>query len=65
MHKLKGEISQKKNQIRILEQRMIGSIGHAPNNSEMSQVTETKIYFEPPLINTAIFGQRELKEFYL
>ncbi|KAH1099573.1 hypothetical protein GLYMA_13G030600v4 [Glycine max] len=37
MHKLKGEISQKKNQIRILEQRMIGSIGHAPNNSEMSQ----------------------------
>ncbi|KAK7301407.1 hypothetical protein RJT34_12271 [Clitoria ternatea] len=37
MHKLKGEINQKKNQIRILEQRMIGSIGHAPNNSEMSQ----------------------------
>lgn len=39
MHKLKGEISQKKNQIRILEQRMIGSLGHAPSNSEMSQVT--------------------------
>ncbi|XP_027940533.1 kinesin-like protein KIN-7E, chloroplastic isoform X2 [Vigna unguiculata] len=37
MHKLKGEISQKKNQIRILEQRMIGSLGHAPSNSEMSQ----------------------------
>ncbi|KAL2585737.1 hypothetical protein AAZV13_13G012600 [Glycine max] len=42
MHKLKGEISQKKNQIRILEQRMIGSIGHAPNNSEMSQVAEVE-----------------------
>ncbi|XP_052736069.1 kinesin-like protein KIN-7E, chloroplastic isoform X2 [Vigna angularis] len=37
MHKLKGEISQKKNQIRILEQRMIGSLGHAPSNTEMSQ----------------------------
>ncbi|KHN20146.1 Kinesin-related protein 11 [Glycine soja] len=37
MHKLKGEISQKKNQIRILEQRMIGSIGPAPRNCEMSQ----------------------------
>ncbi|CAJ1971901.1 unnamed protein product [Sphenostylis stenocarpa] len=37
MHKLKGEISQKKNQIRILEQRMIGSLGHAPSNSEISQ----------------------------
>ncbi|XP_019456134.1 PREDICTED: kinesin-like protein KIN-7E, chloroplastic isoform X2 [Lupinus angustifolius] len=37
MHKLKVEISQKKNQIRILEQRMIGSLGHAPSNSEMSQ----------------------------
>ncbi|KAK7377451.1 hypothetical protein VNO80_02876 [Phaseolus coccineus] len=37
MHKLKGEISQKKNQIRILEQRMIGSLGHATSNSEMSQ----------------------------
>ncbi|XP_020236509.1 kinesin-like protein KIN-7C, mitochondrial [Cajanus cajan] len=37
MHKLKGEISQKKNQIRILEQRMIGSLGHAPSNNEMSQ----------------------------
>ncbi|KAL2317821.1 hypothetical protein Fmac_031697 [Flemingia macrophylla] len=37
MHKLKGEISQKKNQICILEQRMIGSLGHAPSNSEMSQ----------------------------
>lgn len=48
MHKLKGEISQKKNQIRILEQRMIGSIGPAPRNCEMSQVTETKIYFRPP-----------------
>ncbi|KAE9595901.1 putative plus-end-directed kinesin ATPase [Lupinus albus] len=37
MHKLKVEISQKKNQIHILEQRMIGSLGHAPSNSEMSQ----------------------------
>ncbi|KAK7275622.1 hypothetical protein RIF29_16742 [Crotalaria pallida] len=37
MHKLKVEISQKKNQIGILEQRMIGSLGRAPNNSEMSQ----------------------------
>ncbi|RDY09033.1 Kinesin-like protein KIN-7E, chloroplastic, partial [Mucuna pruriens] len=37
MHKLKGDISQKKNQIRILEQRMIGSLGHAPSSSEMSQ----------------------------
>ncbi|KAJ1378136.1 P-loop containing nucleoside triphosphate hydrolase [Sesbania bispinosa] len=37
MDKLKSEISQKKNQICILEQRMIGSLGHAPSNSEMSQ----------------------------
>ncbi|XP_061341956.1 kinesin-like protein KIN-7C, mitochondrial [Gastrolobium bilobum] len=37
MHKLKGEISQKKNQICILEQQMIGSLGHSPSNSEMSQ----------------------------
>ena len=39
MRKLNDEISEKKNQIRILEQRMIGSLGHAPSNSEMSQVT--------------------------
>lgn len=38
MHKLKVEISQKKNQIHILEQRMIGSLGHAPSNNEICQV---------------------------
>ncbi|KAF7830069.1 kinesin-like protein KIN-7C, mitochondrial [Senna tora] len=41
MHKLKDEISQKKNQIRILGQRMLGPLRmtpHAPNNSEMSEL---------------------------
>ncbi|KAL6208303.1 hypothetical protein ACLB2K_019254 [Fragaria x ananassa] len=40
MQKLKDEISEKKFQIRVLEQRMIGSLEMAPhrsNNSEMSQ----------------------------
>ncbi|KAI4307253.1 hypothetical protein L6164_030459 [Bauhinia variegata] len=40
MQKLKDEISQKKNQIRILEKRMIKSFGmtpHAPSSSEISQ----------------------------
>ncbi|KAF7816839.1 kinesin-like protein KIN-7C, mitochondrial isoform X1 [Senna tora] len=40
MQKLKDEISQKKNQIRILEQRMLGPLRmtpHAPNNNEMSE----------------------------
>ncbi|XP_028775061.1 kinesin-like protein KIN-7E, chloroplastic, partial [Neltuma alba] len=40
MQKLKDEISQKKDQIRILEQRMLGPLrmtAHAPNNSEMSE----------------------------
>lgn len=42
MRKLKDEISEKKFQIRVLEQRMIGSLEmtpHVSNNSEMSQVT--------------------------
>lgn len=42
MRKLKDEISEKKLQIRVLEQRMIGSLDMTPqmsNNSEMSQVT--------------------------
>lgn len=42
MRKLKDEISEKKLQIRVLEQRMIGSLEMTPqmsNNSEMSQVT--------------------------
>lgn len=42
MQKLKDEISEKKFQIRVLEQRMIGSLEmtpHRSNNSEMSQVT--------------------------
>ena len=41
MHKLKDEISEKKLQIRVLEQRMIGSVEMTPhtlNNIEMSQV---------------------------
>lgn len=41
MQKLKDEISEKKLQIRMLEQRMIGSIEitpHASNNIELSQV---------------------------
>lgn len=41
MQKLKDEISQKKDQIRILEQRMLGPLrmtAHAPNNSEVSEV---------------------------
>ncbi|XVF64524.1 hypothetical protein PTKIN_Ptkin09bG0176200 [Pterospermum kingtungense] len=40
MRKLKDEISEKKHQIRVLEQRMIGSVEKAPqtsNNVEMSQ----------------------------
>ncbi|TYJ35660.1 hypothetical protein E1A91_A05G251600v1 [Gossypium mustelinum] len=40
MQKLKGEINEKRHQIRVLEQRMIESVGKAPhtsNNAEMSQ----------------------------
>lgn len=42
MQKLKDEISEKKRQIRVLEQRMIGSVDvtpHALNDNEKSQVT--------------------------
>ncbi|KAK8354928.1 hypothetical protein V6Z12_A05G252500 [Gossypium hirsutum] len=41
MQKLKGEINEKRHQIRVLEQRMIESVGKAPhtsNNAEMSQI---------------------------
>jgi centromeric protein E len=41
MQKLKDEISEKKRQIRVLEQRMIGSVEtttHTSNNIEMSKV---------------------------
>ncbi|KAF5725318.1 centromere-associated protein E-like isoform X1 [Tripterygium wilfordii] len=40
MRRLKSEISEKKRQIRVLEQRMIGSVGlspHTANGNEMSQ----------------------------
>jgi centromeric protein E len=42
MQKLKDEISEKKRQIRVLEQRMIGSVEMTPHTSniiEKSQVT--------------------------
>jgi centromeric protein E len=42
MQKLKYEISDKKHQIRVLEQRMIGSVEmtpHTTNISDKSQVT--------------------------
>lgn len=41
MQKMKDEINEKKHQIRVLEQRMIGSVNmspHTSNNAEMSQV---------------------------
>lgn len=41
MQKLKDEISEKKLQIRVLEQRMIGSVERTPHTlstTEMSQV---------------------------
>lgn len=42
MQKLKDEISQKKHQIRILEQRMLGPLRTTPqasSNNEMSEVS--------------------------
>lgn len=42
MRKLKDEISEKRHQIRVLEQRMIGSVEktpHTSNSAEMSQVS--------------------------
>lgn len=42
MQNLKDEITEKKRQIRVLEQRMIGSVEmtpHTSNRNEMSQVT--------------------------
>lgn len=42
MQNLKDEISEKKRQIRVLEQRMIGSVDvtpHTLNDTEKSQVT--------------------------
>lgn len=46
MQKLKGEINEKRHQIRVLEQRMIESVGKAPhtsNNAEMSQVSMLQV----------------------
>ena len=47
MQKLKDEIREKKFQMRILEQRMTGSVEVNPHTSssiEMSQVTMSRLY---------------------
>lgn len=46
MRKLKDEINEKRHQIRVLEQRMIGSVEKTPqtsNSAEMSQVSTHKV----------------------
>lgn len=50
MKKLKDEISEKKRQMHVLEQRMIGSVQMTPRSSstsEMSQVISSSIKFAP------------------
>ena len=47
MRRLKDEISEKRHQIRVLEQRMIGSVEKTPytsNNTQMSQVSMHQVW---------------------
>ncbi|KAG2389876.1 Kinesin-like protein [Vigna angularis] len=65
MHKLKGEISQKKNQIRILEQRMIGSLGHAPIvriSRDISEGVTGLLLIEISVVDSDGFGLHALSK---